>query len=301
LAQQYPARAVRLVIASSVGSGVDIIGRIIAAEFAQSLGQQFVADNRPGAGTNIAMEIVAHAAPDGYTLLLATPGLAANISLYKKLAFDPVRDFAPISQVAAGPFSICVNSQLPVKSVRELIALAKARPVAVNYASGGTGTASYLAMEMFKMAAGVDFAHVPYKGGGPAMTALMAGETAVFIAPYSNCLPFARQGKVVMLAVTGPRRVPSMPEMPTVAESGLPGYVFESWYGLLAPARTPQAVTAVVYRALTQVLAKPEVNARLGELGFLPLGSSGAVFGAYVRSEIAKYAEVVRRTGVAAD
>ena len=291
----------RFVIASSVGSGVDIIGRIIAAEFAQTLGQQFVADNRPGAGTNIAMEIVARAAPDGYTLLLSTPSLAANVSLYKKLSFDPVRDFVPISQVAAGPFSICVHPQLQAKSVRELIALAKARPGALNYASGGTGTASYLAMEIFKMSAGVDFAHVPYKGGGPAMTALMAGETSVLVAPYSNCLPFARQGKVVMLAVTGPARVPSMPEMPTVAESGLPDYSFESWYGLLAPARTPRDVTAVVYRALMQLLAKPELNARLGELGFLPIGSNGTVFGAYVRSEIAKYAEVVRRTGVAAD
>ena len=156
-------------------------------------------------------------------------------------------------------------------------------------------------MEMFKIAAGVDFTHVPYKGGGPAITALMAGETAVFIAPYSNCLPFARQGKVVMLAVTGPRRVPSMPDLPTVAEAGVPDYAFESWYGLLAPARTSREITGTVFRALTQVLAKAETNARLAELGFLPVGSSGEVFGAYIKSEIAKYEKVIRRTGVTAD
>jgi len=297
----YPARTVRLVIASSIGSGVDIIGRLITAELEPVLGQPFVADNRPGAGTNIAMEIVAKAAPDGYTLLLATPSLAANVSLYRQLAFDPVRDFLPISQVASGPFSVCVGAQLAVKSVGELVALAKARPGLLNYASGGTGTASYLAMEMFKLAAGVDLVHVPYKGGGPAMTALMAGETMVFIAPYANCLPFARQGKVIMLAVTSPQRLPSMPEMPTVVEAGVPEYVFESWYGLLAPARTPSARASVVYAALLRVLAKPDLVARLSEFGFVPLGSSGVAFGGYVKSEIKKYAAVIRRSGVTAD
>ena len=300
-AAPYPERAVRLVIASSVGSGVDILGRLVAADFAQALGQQFVTDNRPGAGTNIAMEIVARAAPDGYTLLLSTPSLAANVSLYRTLAFDPLRDFAPISQVASGPFAVCVHPAVPAKSVRELVALAKTKPGALNYASGGTGTASYLATEMFKLTAGVDFTHVPYKGGGPAITALMAGETAVFIAPYSNCLPFARQGKVVMLAVTGQRRVPSMPELPTVAEAGVAEYSFESWYGLLAPAHTPRAITDIVFRALTQVLAKPETGGRLTELGFLPVGSGGAVFGAYLRSEIDKYRTVVRRAGISAE
>jgi tripartite-type tricarboxylate transporter receptor subunit TctC len=301
VAAAYPARPVRLVISSSIGSGVDIVGRVLAEELTQQFGQQFVADNRAGAGTNLGMEIVAKAAPDGYTLLLATPALAANVSLYRTLPFDPVRDFAPISQVASGLNAVCVTPSLPAKSLKELVALAKAKPGSINFASGGTGTSSYLATELFKSVAGIDLTHVPYKGGGPAITGLMAGETAVMFSPFANCLPHAKNGRVRMIALTSTRRAPAMPEVPTPADAGFPAYDFESWYPLLAPARTPHAIIERLHRGVVDVLRKPAVITRLHDLGYVPVGSCPEELAAYVKSEIAKLGKVIRDAGIAAN
>jgi tripartite-type tricarboxylate transporter receptor subunit TctC len=295
----YPTRPVRFVISSSIGSGVDIVGRVLADELAQQFGQQFVIDNRPGAGTNLGMEIVAKAAPDGYTLLLATPALAANVSLYRTLPFDPVRDFAPISQVASGLNAVCVTPSLPAKSLKELVALAKAKPGAINFASGGTGTSSYLAAELFKSVAGIDLTHVPYKGGGPAITGLMAGETGVMFSPFANCLPYAKQGRVRMIALTSLRRAPSMPDVPTPADAGFPAYDFESWYPMLAPARTPRVIIERLHQGVVDVLRKPAVIARLHDLGYVPVGNRPEELAAYVKSEIAKLGKVIRDAGIA--
>ncbi len=300
-AQTYPNRPVRYVVASSIGSGVDIVGRVMAEELGLLFGQQFVVDNRAGAGTNLGIDIVAKAAPDGYTLLLATPALAANVSLYRNLPFDPVRDFAPVTQVASGLNAVCVTPALPAKSLKELIALARAKPGALNFASGGTGTSSYLAAELFKSAAGVNLTHVPYKGGGPAITGLMAGETEVMFSPFANCLPFAKQGRVRMIALTSPRRAPSMPDVPTPGDAGLPAYDFESWYPMMAPARTPRAIIEQLHRGVVEVLRKPAVVARLHDLGFVPVGSRPEELAAYVKSEIAKLGKVIRDAGISAN
>ncbi len=298
--EAYPMRPVRLVISSSIGSGVDIVGRVLADEFAQQFGQQFVVDNRAGAGTNLGMEIAAKAAPDGYTLLLATPALAANVSLYRALPFDPVRDFAPISQLASGLNAVCVTPSLPAKSLKELVALAKAKPGAINFASGGTGTSSYLAAELFKSVASIDLTHVPYKGGGPAITGLMAGETAVMFSPFANCLPYAKSGRVRMIALTSTRRAPAMPDVPTPADAGFPAYDFESWYPMLAPARTPRAIIERLHRGVVEVLRKPAVIARLHDLGYVPVGNRPEELGVYVKSEIAKLGKVIRDAGIVA-
>jgi tripartite-type tricarboxylate transporter receptor subunit TctC len=297
----YPTRPVRFVISSSIGSGVDIVGRVLAEEFVQQFGQQFVVDNRAGAGTNLGMEIVAKAAPDGYTLLLATPALAASVSLYRTLPFDPVRDFSPISQVASGLNAVCVTPSLPAKSLKELVALAKAKPGSINFASGGTGTSSYLAAELFKRVAGVDLTHVPYKGGGPAITGLMAGETAVMFSPFANCLPHAKAGRVRMIALTSTRRVPAMPDVPTPADAGFPAYDFESWYPMLAPAGTPRAIIERLHRGVVDVLRKPAVIARLHDLGYVPVGNRPEELAAYVKSEIAKLGKVIRDAGIVAN
>ena len=299
-AQPYPTRPVRLVIASSIGSGVDVLARVVGDELSQMLGQQFVADNRAGAGTNLGIEIVAKAAPDGYTVLLATPALAANVSLYKKLPFDPVRDFAAITQVASGLNAVCVTPSLPVKSLKDLAALAKAKPGAVNYASGGTGTSSYLAAEFFAAVAQVKLTHVPYKGGGPAITGLMAGETGVMFSPFANCLPYAKQGRVRMIALTSSRRAPSMPDVPTPADAGFPAYDFETWYPMMAPAKTPRAIIERLHRAVSDVMRKQVMATRLNDLGYVAVVSKPEELAAYVKSEVAKLGKIIRDAGIVA-
>lgn len=271
-AQSYPSRPVRFVVPSSIGSGVDVLGRIIADALSQVLGQQFVVDNRAGAGNNIAMELVARAPDDGYTLLLATSALASNVHLYRKLAFDPVRDFTPISLIASVPSALCVHSALPAKSLADLIRMAKAKPGALAYASAGRGTASFIAGELFKTMARIDLLHVPYKGGAPAVQAVVSGETPLIFAPVSTCAPMAKQGRARILALASARRLAWLPEVPTAAEAGLPGYEFANWYALLAPAGTPREVVHKLSAATTQVLAKPLVNKRLNDLGYLPVG-----------------------------
>jgi tripartite-type tricarboxylate transporter receptor subunit TctC len=300
-ADGYPVRAVRFVVASSIGSGQDVAGRVIADALSQTLGQQFVVDNRAGAGTNIGIDIVAKAPADGYTLLFAAAGLAANVTLYRHLPFDPVRDFAPISRVASLPSAVCVNAAVPAKTLQELIQLAKVRAGELRYASGGAGTGSFLAAEFFKSVAGIDLLQVPYKGGGPALNGLLAGEAAVMVTPATACVPYVAQGRVRILAVTSAQRVPSMAEIPTAIEAGLPGYEFENWYGLLAPAGTPRAIIAKLHRAVIDVLHTPRIATRLNDLGYIVVGDRPEQFAAYIKSEITKLGKVIRDAGVTAN
>lgn len=300
-AKDYPTRPIRLVVASSIGSGVDLLARTVSDEFRQILKQSVVVDNRPGAGQNIAMDIVAKALPDGYTLLLSTAALAANPSLYRKLPFDSVRDFTPITLVASTPFGLCTHSALPVKSVRDFVQLAKAKPGTLSYASAGSGSGSFLAAELFKVMAGLDVVHIAYNGGGPAMVSLVSGETHIFFAPLALCTNTARQSRARMLAVTSADRMPSVPEVPTLAEAGLPGYRFDNWYGLLAPAKTPANVIGKLHQAMTATLKKPEVSRRLTDLNYTAHGNRPEEFRDYLRAEIAKYADIVRRTGLTAN
>jgi len=300
-AQDYPSRPVRLVVASSIGSGVDLLARTVSDEFRELLNQPVVVDNRPGAGQNIAMDIVAKALPDGYTLLLSTAALAANMSLYRKLPFDSVRDFTPITLVASTPFALCTNGALPVKSVQELVQLARSKPGALSYASAGSGSGSFLAAELFKVMTGLKVVHIGYNGGGPAMVSVVSGETQMFFAPLALCANTVRQGRVRMLAVTSARRMPTAPEVPTVAESGLPGYQFDNWYGLLAPAKTPASVVRKLHEAMTTALKKPEIGRRLSGLDYAAHGNRPEEFRDYLKAEIAKYADLVRRTGLTAN
>lgn len=300
-AQTYPARPVRYIVPSLPGGGSDILGRMVAASIAQSFGQQVIVDNRAGGGGNIGAEIAAKAAPDGHTLFQMAVTHAINVSLYRNLAYDLVRDFSPVTRLASSPLVIVVHPSLPVKLIGELVALAKSRPGAINYASGGTGTPTYLAVELFKERAGVDLVHVPYKGGGGAQTSVLAGETSVYFANIVTALPHVRQGKLRALAVTSPKRVALLPECPTVAESGYPGYQSETWFGLLVPAKTPKETIAIVSAAAKSALNAPDVSKRLIELAYIPVGDQPEEFAAYIQSEVAALGKLVRRLRVQAD
>lgn len=300
-AQNYPTRPIRLVVVSAIGSGVDLLARTVSDQFREILNQPVVVDNRPGAGQNIAMDIVAKAVPDGYTLLLSTAALAANVSLYRKLPFDPVRDFTPITLVASTPFGLCTNPSLPVRSVGELLQLTRSKPGVISFASTGSGSGSFLAAELFRVMAGVDVAHIGYNGAGPALASVMSGETQMYFAPFSVCANATRQGRTRMLAVTSEQRMPSLPDVPAVSEAGLPGYRFDNWYGLLVPARTPSVIVGRLHQAMTAALKNPEVSRRLAALDYTVHGNRPEEFRAFLKAEIAKYAELVKRTGLAAN
>ena len=240
--QAYPAKPVRLIAPSSPGSGVDIVARFYAQKLSAQIKQQVVVENRAGAGANIGAEIAAKAPPDGYTLFMGTPAHTINPSLYRRLNYDILRDFAPISQVSSGQYVAVVHPALPVKTLQQLIALAKARPGQLNYGSAGNGNATHLAAELFRTLAGVDIVHVPYKGSGPALIDLVGGQMQIMFSNLTAALPHMKSAKLRALAVTGDKRTPIVPELPTVAESGLAGYAVVSWFGLLAPAGTPQEI-----------------------------------------------------------
>jgi tripartite-type tricarboxylate transporter receptor subunit TctC len=300
-AQTYPARVVRYVIPGGAGAGTDIIGRIIAAGLTRVFGQQVIVDNRPGAGGNIGAELAAKAPPDGYTVLQISITHAVNVSLYRSLRYDVVRDFAAVTQLASAPAIIVVHPSLPAKSVADLVKLAKARPGVINYASAGTGTPTFLAAELFKAIAGIDLVHVPYKGGAEAQTSAIAGETSVYFASFATALPFVRQGRLRALAVTSVKRVPQLAEYLTVAESGYPDYQAGNWYGLLVPARTPKETIAAIHAAIVAVLGNPGVQKQLSDQGFITVGDQPEEFGAFLRFEIATLTKVVRNLGLRAD
>lgn len=258
-------------------------------------------DNRPGAGSNIAAEIAAKAPADGYTLFEVSITHAVNASLYRNLPFNLVRDFAAVTQLASSPQMVVVHPSLPVKSTNDLVKLAKAKPGAINYASAGAGTSTFLAAELFKARAGVNLLHIPYRGGGAALTAVIAGETTVYFAPVASALPHIRQGSLHPLAVTTAKRSPLLPELPTVAESGYPGYECGNWYGLMVPVNTPKATIAKIRDAAISVLNKPDVSKRLSDLGYIIVGDRPEEFAVFIKSEIETLAKIVRELRLTAD
>ena len=293
-AQHYPTKPIRFIVAFSAGSGSDTIARIISAALPEVLGQQVIVDNRAGAAGNIGAELAAKAPPDGYTMMLVILGFAANATLYKNLQYDLVRDFAPVIQLATTPYLLVVHPSLPVKSVAELVSLARAKPGALNYGSGGVGTPTFITGELFKAQAKVDMLHVPYRSGGEALTAVISGEAPVYFAPVAPALPQVRAGKLRALAVTSTQRLPLLKEYPTVAESGYKGFQTGNWYGLAVPARTPPEIVATLNKAALTVLKNPTVNKRLVDSGYLVIGDTPEQFGAHIKSEIASLAPILR-------
>jgi len=297
---QYPVRPIRLVVPFSAGSATDILARIIGSKMGEGGTYQIVVDNRPGAGGTVGATTVARSAPDGYTLILVSVGHAINATLYPKLGYDTVKDFEPVSMVASVPNLLVVSASSPYKSVHDLVAAAKSRPGAMNFDSAGSGSSTHLSGEMFKMQAGIDIVHIPYKGTGEALTDVMAGRGDMMFAPTVSAMPFVRQGKLRALAVTTPKRAGMLPDVPTVAESGLPGYAFDSWFGVLAPAGTPKEIVNALNAEIGKALASPDVRERLAAQGAEPHGSTPQEFARYIQAEIGKLAPVVRQSGVKA-
>ena len=296
----YPDRPVRLIVGFPPGGAADILGRIAAQQLTERLGQQVVVDNRGGAGGLVATEIAARGAPDGYTLLFTSMPHVINPHLYKKVQYDAVKDFTPIVQFAAVPLMMAANPSLPAKTVRDLIAYAKARPGRVNYASGGSGASSHLAMELFKSMAGIDLNHIPYKGTGPLITDLIAGQVALTIASAVPLAPQVRAGKLRGMAVTGPKRSPSFPDLPAIAET-VAGYEVVNWFGIIAPAATPAAIIARINAELNKVLNAAHIRDSLRAQGVDVAGGSAEEFARIIRADFSKWAKVVRESGARVD
>jgi tripartite-type tricarboxylate transporter receptor subunit TctC len=298
----FPSKALTIVVPFSAGGTTDILARVVGQYMARDLGQPVIIDNRAGAGGNIGAQMVARAAPDGYTLLMGTVGThAINQSLYKKLPFDPIKDFAPITRVALVPNLLVANPAQPFKTVKELIAYAKANPGKVSFASSGSGTSIHLSGEMFQQMAGVEMQHIPYKGSAPALTDLLGGQTAIMFDNMPSVISHVRAGKLRPIAVTTPNRSPAVPDVPTIAESGVPGYSATSWFGLLAPAGTPAPVMAKLHASILKALADPEVKKKLAEQGAEPHGEKPEQFAEFIRSETAKWGQTVKVSGATAD
>jgi tripartite-type tricarboxylate transporter receptor subunit TctC len=301
-AADYPTRPVTLVVAFTPGGASDVLARILGRKLEQILGQPFVIDNRPGAGGNVAAEAVAHAAPDGYTIFNGNNAiLATNAALYKNINFDAEKDFAPIGLIGAQANILVVNPALPVRSMAELIALAKAKPGQLNFASSGHGLAAHLAGEMFKADAKIDIVHVPYKGAAPALQDVIAGHVQMMFATASSVVPHIRDGKVRALAVTTLKRSAVLPEIPTIDELGLKGFDATTWHGLVAPARTPREIVVTLNRALAATLEDASVKKSLADLGVDIIGGTPEEFAAYIRSEIPKWTAIVKASGAKLD
>jgi tripartite-type tricarboxylate transporter receptor subunit TctC len=300
-AQQYPTKPIRLILPFPPGGGSDAFARIFGPKLAEALGQPVVIENRPGAGANIGAEVAAKAPPDGYTLFLGNVAHAINVSLYSKLNYDLVRDFAAVSLLASTPNIVVVHPSVPAKSVKELIALAKARPDQLDVASSGAGSSAHLAGALFNNMAGTKMNHVPYKGGGPAVVALVGGQVSVGFATAPSVVQHVKGGKLRGLAVTSAQRSPSMPDLPTVSEAALKGYEAGTWYGMLVPAGTPKGVITRLHAESVKLLALPDVKQRLDASGFELIGTTPEQLAAYIRSEIDKWTKVVRSAGVRAD
>lgn len=301
-AVEYPAKPVRIVIGFPPGGASDILIRFLGAKLGEGLGQPMVYDNRPGAGGNIAGEIVAKSPPDGYTLLMGNNAiLATNVSLYRKIGFDPLRDFAPVALLATQPNILVVHPSLPVKSVKELIAFARARPGQLNYASSGSGLAAHLAGELFKTMTKTDLVHVPYKGAGPALLDTLTGQCQVMFATAVSVQPHLKTGRLRALAVTTAARSKNFPELPTVAEAGVPGFEASTWHGIVAPAGTPLPIVARLNSEINKVLQQPETRERLAAQGADAAGGTAQQFGDFIRAEIPKWAKVIEASGARVD
>ena len=298
-AQSYPTKPIRFIVPFAPGGSTDTLARTVGQKLSDALGQQVVVDNRSGGNGNIGMEIVARAAPDGHTIVL---GYIANLgigpSVFAKLPFDPVKDYAPITQLAASPNIFVAHPSVPAKSFKEFIAYAKANPNKINYASAAVASLGHLAGELLNASAGISMQHVPYKGSGQAVIDLLAGQVQVMFSGMSSVMPHLKAGKLRPLAVTGAQRSPAAPEVPTIAESGFPGFEATAWYGVLAPAGTPQRVVIRLHDEIVRVLKMPDVKERLENVGFELVGGTPEAFGAYIKTEIQKWAKVVKASGI---
>ncbi len=293
----YPTKPIRLIVPLTAGGPTDLLARIIAIPLNESLGQQVIVDNRPGAGGNIGADIAAKSPADGYTLFMGTSGpLAINSSLYPNLPFDPIRDFAPIILAASAPFVVILHPSIAASTIKELIALAKAKPGQLNYGSV-SGSASHLSTELFKMMSGVNIMHIPYKGAAPATTDVIAGQIQLSFASTPGSVPVVKAGKVKAIAVTSAKRVAKLPDVPTIAESALPGYEGNVWYGVVAPAHTPRNVVRRLNKEIAHIIAQPQSRERMLGGDFEPTTSTPEQFAAFIRSETAKWAKVVKASG----
>ena len=301
-AQTFPAKPVKIIVPFAPGGGSDILARILGQKLSAAWGETVIVDNRPGAGGNIGTEMVAKSPPDGYTLVLGVVGpIAINVSLFKNIGYDPVRDLTPITRAVNVTNLLVVHPSLPAKSVKELISLAKANPTVLNYASGGSGTAGHLAAELFKNMAGVQMVHIPYKGSGPAMTDLLAGQTALIFDNMPSALPYAKSGRLRALGVTTATRSSAVPEIPTVAEAGLPGFEATNWYAILGPAGIPAPIVDKLNRDVIRALQTSDVKERLAGLGADVATQTSEQFGEFIRTEIEKWGKVVRTAGIKAE
>ncbi len=300
LAQEYPAKPVRLIVPFPPGGSNDIVGRMIATQLGERWGKQVVVDNRGGAGGVIGTDLAAKAPPDGYTLLVVSIAHAVNPWLYK-LTYDPIKSFTPVAILATGPNVLTVNPGLPVHSVKELVALAKQKPGELQYASAGVGTFQHLGSELFKITAGVDLMHVPFKGGGPAMIDVIGGHTKVLFSSLVQALPHIRAGKLRALGTGGSTRVSVLPDVPTIAEAGVPGYEAVNWWGIAAPAGTPQPIVDRLHKELTAILTSPVTQKQFSSEGAEVVQMSSAEFGSFMAKELGKWERVVKEGGIKAD
>ncbi len=299
--EAYPSRPVRFILPFPPGGGTDILGRLIAERLSAGLGQPVVTENRGGAGGNVGAEAAAHSAPDGYTIVLVAPSLAISPSLYSKLNYDPVKDLAPVSLVATVPNVMLTNPSVEAKNLQEFIALARARPGAMNYGSGGAGTSNHLAGELFNIVTGAKLVHVPYKGVNLAMQGVLAGEIHLVFIGIPAALPHIKAGRLRALALVAPQRSPALPELPTAAEAGLKDFEVTTWYGVMTPAGTPRPIVTRLNAELVKIMHAPDVKERLAGMATDPLTSTPEEFAAYLRQEIAKWGDVVRRANLKAD
>jgi tripartite-type tricarboxylate transporter receptor subunit TctC len=297
-AQPYPARTVRVIVTYAPGGGSDILGRMISAKASEELGQLFVIDNRPGGNATIGTQMIARAAPDGYTIGVIDTALTMNPGLFAKLPYDAGKDFAPVTLIASSPLMLCVHPSMPVKTVKELIALAKARPGQLTFASAGAGTALHLAQELFKVVTGIDAIHVPYKGGGPAVTALVSGEVGMSFLTPASIGSFVKAGKVRTLAITGEKRYAGFPDLPTLIESGIRGAEAEPWWGFVAPAGTPTAIVDRLNEIFVKHINAPEMHQRLVDAAFVPVANTPAEFAAFLRADTIKWGKAIKGAGI---
>lgn len=296
-AQGYPTRPMRMIVPFPPGGGTDILARIISQKLGERLGQQVIVDNRPGAATNIGMELAARAAPDGYTLLMASIGLAANPSLYPKMGFDPLRDLAPVTLVAMAPTVLSVHPSVTARTVKQFVSLVQSKPGQLNYGSYGGGSGAHLAAELFKMTTGLDIVHVPYKGGGPAITALMSGEVQMVFSSMLPVMPHLKSGRLVAIGIAAAKRTTALPELPTFREFGI-DYETGTWFGVLVPTGTPREIITMLNAEIARILRLPDVQERIAGEGADPVGNTPAEFQTFIKNEAAKLAKVIKASKI---
>jgi tripartite-type tricarboxylate transporter receptor subunit TctC len=300
-AQTYPAKSIRFLVGFPPGGGSDIMARSVSQRLSESLSRQVVVDNRPGANANIAAETAARSPPDGYTMVLISAPHAVSKTLYRSLAYDLEKDLTPIALLGTVPHALIVHPSLPAKSVNELISLARARSGQLTVASAGVGATDHIAAEMFASMAKVKYLHVPYKGSGPALVDLVSGQVAAMFASMPSAVPYVRNGRVRSLAVTGAKRAVVMPEIPTIAESGLPGYELTTWYGIMFPAGTPREIVARMNTEINRAISLPDVRERLAAVGAEPLGGTPEAYGAVIKSDVARFTKIIKDADIQAE